>query len=207
MIHLVDNDLIIKIAVTDLLEETCGIFGLEPANTRRLGSLRFVGPKKIAKQKLRSRISTRIIRFCDTFPSIDESVDAALVERLSSPRIDSGEALLIANAIVDREAVLATGDKRCVRALGTDPDLAFARGSLLGRVEILESIYLRLLDSLGFDAVCDRVVANPPIDGMLDLAFRTGGSDKEMHARAALRSAEDEIERLFPGLLRSRSRV
>jgi hypothetical protein len=151
VIHLVDNDLVLKLAARNLLQEICRLHGLDTANTRRLASLRFVGPKKIQKQKLPSRISSRILRFCDTYRAIEELVDATLLERLSSPKIDPGEALLLANAIASGEALVLTGDKRCVRALAADPSLAFAREALLGRVEILETIYLQLIDSLGFD--------------------------------------------------------
>jgi hypothetical protein len=205
---LVDNDIAIKLAQFDLLNETCSMFGLTPSNTLRLASLRFVGLRRLAKQRLlaetRSEISLRIVGFCAQFPPISEPPDHRVLDQLSSPGIDPGEALLLAGALSDPGAVVLTGDRRCVRALVQEPGTAAVAQLLLGRIEILESVFLRLIDRLGYGVVRDRTLGAPSTDGMLDLAFRTQEADPEAHAREALRSAEAQIETILPGLLRHR---
>ena len=44
---------------------------------------------------------------------------------------------------------------------------------LLARIELVETVFLRLIDRLGFDVVQKRVLSAAPVDGMLDLAFLT----------------------------------
>ncbi len=208
MSYLVDNDIAMKLAQTDLLQEACSMFGLTAANTLRLAGLRFVGPRKIEKKKLAdrigARISQRIVRFCDQYPPIEEPGDPKILEQLASPKIDAGEALLLTRAVLDPAAVLLTGDKRCIIALATDPKLMPVAKRLLARIELVETVFLRLIDRLGFDAVQKRVLSAAPVDGMLDLAFLTQEADPEAHARAALISAEAQIAELMPGLVRGR---
>ena len=184
------------------------MFGLTAVNTLRLAGLRFVGPRKIEKKSLADRIGTRIsqriVRFCDQYPPIEEPGDPKILEQLASPKIDAGEALLLTRAVADPAAVFLTGDKRCIIALATDPNLMPIAKQLLARVELVETVFLRLIDRLGFDAVQKRVLSAAPVDGMLDLAFLTQEADPEAHARAALISAEAQIARLMPGLVRGR---
>jgi hypothetical protein len=202
--HFVDNDLAIKLAATNLTGEARLLLGLERANTRRLPSLRRIAARKIRRERLPAEILLRVAQFCEDFEPVLEAGDEDIVQRISSPKIDPGEALLLANAVVDRSAVVLTGDKRCIKALATDPELGFARQALMGRIAILESIYLRLIDRFGIALVQERVVNGPVIDGMLEMAFRTEEIDREAHARAALESGEREIDRICPGLLRPR---
>jgi hypothetical protein len=206
--YFVDNDIGLKLAEVNLLDEVCSMFALTAANTSRLASLKFIAPKKLAKQGLlpnvRAQISKRIVRFCDLYTANEDPVDSDILNQLSSPKINPGEAMLLARTVINPDAVFLTGDKRCVIALVSEPNFLPLARRLAGRVEILESVVLRLVDRLGFDIVRDRVINAPPADRMLDIAFRTEESDVQAHATQALLSAEDEIERQFPGFLRRR---
>jgi hypothetical protein len=208
VLYLIDNDIAIKLAQTDLLQEVCSMLELTASNTLRLGTLKFVCARKLEKQGLPGRIKSQIIRqisdFCNQYQTISEPEDPKILNQLSSPGIDPGETLLLAQAVMNPAAVLLTGDRRCVIALATDPNLTSVAQLLVGRLEISESVFLRLIDRLGFDPVRDRVLNAPPTDGMLNLAFRTRETDPEAHAREALLSAEAQIERILPGLLRRR---
>lgn len=207
MRHLFDNDFVIKLAQLDLLEEACSLIGATPSNTERLATLPYVARNKFErkeKQSERNQASLkRITDWCHLYSNVLESRVSEILEQANrSLAVDPGEAILLAEAVNDSEVMLFTGDKRCVKALGTDPGLRPIALALASRVQISESIVLHLIDSLGFEAVKQCVLAVDTVDTMLDLAFRTDEAPSDLHALEALRSAENEIERVCPGLIR-----
>jgi hypothetical protein len=205
--HLFDNDFVIKLAQLDLLEDACSIIGATPSNTDHLATLPYVARRKFrrkSKQSERNQESlNRITDWCHRYKNVLESRVSEILEQANrSLAIDPGEAILLAEAVDDPEVVIFTGDKRCVRALGTEPGLRSIALALRGRVQILESIILRLIDGLGFEAVKQYVLAADSVNGMLDIAFRTDEARRDIHALEALKSAESELERGCPGLIR-----
>jgi hypothetical protein len=202
--YLFDNDFVIKLAQLDLLESACSLIGATPSNTERLATLPYIARKKFGKKGGHNQEDLkRITDWCHRYENVSESRGTAILEEVNrSPAIDPGEAILLAEAAKDSEVVFFTGDKRCLRALGTDPSLRSIALTLRGRVQILESIILRLVDRLGIEAVQRCVLAVETVDSMLDIAFRTDEERGDIHALEALRSAENEIERVCPGLIR-----
>jgi hypothetical protein len=205
--YLFDNDFVIKLAQLDLLEGACSLIGATPSNTERLATLPYIARKKFGKKggtvKHDQETLKRITDWCHRYENVSESRGSAILEEANRcPAIDPGEAILLAEAVNDPEVVFFTGDKRCLRALGTDPSLRSIALTLPGRVQILESIILQLVDRLGFEAVKQCVLAVDTVDSMLDIAFRTDEARGDIHALEALRSAENEIERVCPRLIR-----
>ena len=204
MRYLFDNDFVIKLAQLDLLERACSLIGATPSNTERLATLPYIARKKFGKKRGHDQETLkRITDWCNRYGNISEPGESAILDEVNrSPAIDPGEAILLAEAVNDSEVVFFTGDKRCLRALGTDPSLRSIALTLRGRVQILESIILQLVDHLGFEAVKRCVLAVETVDRMLDIALRTDEERSDIHAFEALRSAENEIERGCPGLIR-----
>lgn len=206
MRYLFDNDIVIKLGQLHLLAQVCSALGATPSNSRHLSTLPFVARDKFRREKGNRRLLEqslkRILDWCDQYPDLDHPCSPEILEQASrSPSVDPGEAILLAEAFGDQETVLITGDKRCLRALGTDPALGVIAQELRGRIQILESIILVLVGRVGFEITRKRIVAMPGIDQILDIAFGTGELDAEAHALEALRSTEAEIERLCPGLI------
>jgi hypothetical protein len=183
----------------ELLEEACKLLGLTPSNTRRLAALPFVA-KKILKGEPALK---EVLEFCDNYRAVTEGDDPkVLAQVLASPKIDGGEARLFAIAANDKNTVVITGDKRSVLALAGDPKLRVVALKLRGRIEILETIMMRLTKSQGFESVRQHVLSAPGVDTTLGLAFETQEADREGHCRAALTSEESQIDKLHSGLLR-----
>jgi len=187
----------------ELLKEACHLLGLNPSNTKRLAALPF-----IARKKLKGRPDTlkRVLEFCANYKAISGGDDPKALAKLSaSQKIDGGEARLFAMAADDENIVVLTGDKRSVLALAGDPKLKAIARKLEGRIEILETIMLRLTAAKGFDIVRQQVLKVLDVDTTLALAFDTQESDREGHCRDALRSEESQIEKVHSGLIRRSS--
>lgn len=207
MRHLFDNDFVIKLAQLDLLEDACSLMGANPLNTERLATLPYVARSKFGRKGKQSKrnqeLLKRIAAWCERYATVVEPNANEILEQANrSVAVDAGEAILLAEAVTDSEVVLFTGDKRCVKAIGTDPILQSIALALPGRVQILESTVLQLIEHLGFDEVRQHVLAVETVDTMLDIAFRTDEVSSDTHAVEALRSAEREINRARPGLIR-----
>ena len=184
----------------ELLKEACQVLGLAPRNTKRLASLPFVAKKKL---KGEPDILKTVLEFCESYKAILRGDDPKVLAQISaSPKIDDGEARLFAIAVNDENIVVLTGDKRSVLALASDPKLKAIARKLEGRIEILETIMMRLTKAMGFEIVRQQVLRVPDVDTTLALAFDTQESDREGHCRDALASEESQIEKLHSGLIR-----
>lgn len=203
MHHLVDNDIVLKLARLKLLTDACEMLGLTPDNTQRLGALPY-----IAKRNLKSEPTAlaTVLEFCDNHPAIAEGEDdpKLLAEISRSPKIDGGEARLFAIAASDTNVIVITGDKRSVIALAEERRLKAVARRLEGRIELLETLVARLIEAKGFDAVQEHVVKSLDVDKTLALAFVTQEANPEIHCRNALDSEIFRIGRIHSGLLRIR---
>jgi hypothetical protein len=198
--HLVDNDIALKLARLELLKEACQLLGLNPSNTKRLAALPFVA-KKVLKGK--QDTLKRVLEFCDSYKAISKGDDPEVLAQISaSPKIEAGEARLFAIAANDKDIVVLTGDKRSILALASDPKLKAIARKLEGRIEILETIMIRLIAAKTFDFVRQQVLKVLDVDTILALAFDTQESDREGHCRDALTSEESHIHKVHLGLIR-----
>jgi hypothetical protein len=120
MIYFLDNDVILKLTAYGIMNEALDCLKIERSNIRVLGSARFVFDKDKSIQKQYS-IETResaidFVINCSTISSKD-SDEYRLLEKEIKNDIDPGEASLIAATFQELGSFLATGDKRCLKAL------------------------------------------------------------------------------------------
>lgn len=203
MRHLVDNDIVLKLARLKLLNDAAEALGLAPDNTRRLGALPY-----IAKRNLKNEpdVLKTVLEFCDTYPAISGGEDdpKLLAEISRSPKIDGGEARLFAIAAGDKNVVVITGDKRSVVALAEERKLRAVAGRIEGRIELLETVVKRLIEAKGFEVIRQHVLRRLDVDQTLAVAFDTQESDAETHCLGALASEVARIEKVHSGLIRAR---
>ena len=191
MICLADNDIVKKLAICNLLDETVRALGVSHSEILVLPSARFKlgvakNPDK-ARSQLGSDAFDRLKLFLanvgviSVTPPPDEQLlfDDAL-------DIDSGEAILFAASAHYADCVIATGDKRCLRALSCLPNAERIIARISGRVICLEQIVMRIIDRFGFEVVRDRVIPVCDCDTVLRVAFGSGLMATEENVRRCL---------------------
>jgi hypothetical protein len=117
--------------------------------------------------------------------------------------IDAPDAILLAQAARSSGSMLATGDKRCIRAVATAPAYADIMAALLGRVLCLEQVLLRVASRLGFEEMKNRVVGSNQLtlDTAVRAAFGSGLDADEMNALGALERRVKSLAAESSGLL------
>ena len=130
----------------------------------------------------------------DVQPEIDDL--AALAEQ---PRIDAGEAVLFLACPLLPGSLLVTGDKRSLAGLQeaseSDPACARIRDRLRGKVYCFELILERILATVGFEAIRDRLVRGRECDGGLALWVGSGLNTTEQSFQEGLASYLSEARR------------
>jgi hypothetical protein len=148
---LLDNDVVLKLAQYDILNEFAGVFG-EPTNSFILPTLRYrfsLNDDTKAMRIVRDGAALERLRaFVASASELVDEPDATLLSVLDDlPAVDVGEAILFAIASSDSHCLVFTGDKRSVVALaGSESTRGIVR-SLAGRVHCLEQVVARILDS------------------------------------------------------------
>jgi hypothetical protein len=182
---LIDTDVFCKFGVAELLEPALAILKSNVKDCARLPAL----PYMLQRGRLRNQYGAAV---CDRLRDIALSMKRAptatpqWTERLvQSPEIDPGEAQLFA-AAAEFSCVVASGDKRALRAVAIIPEF---QHSLTGKVATLEALLLALCDSLGDEHVRGAVRTLVPLDQTVRLCFGDGAGDH----RAALRSYMDSL--------------
>jgi len=176
-----DEDIILKLAEYDLLDETCALAQVTPSEVR----VRFATPR-VLWGKRRKLITgpdpghtdagfDRAIAFAENaHPITDRPPDEYYDAIRAVEGIDPGEALLIATALtVTLDPVILTGDKRCLRALGKSESLRDVRHRLSGCAVCLEEALRSLILRRNFVSVRGAVAQAPPdCDKAITDAFR-----------------------------------
>jgi hypothetical protein len=93
--------------------------------------------------------------------------------------IDPGEQVLFGATAYYDTFLLATGDKRCLRALAADSACRSIYERLSGRVCCLEQIVSLLIPHFGFEEVRSRIVPARECDTALKAAFGSGLAAEE----------------------------
>lgn len=178
MIVLADNDLILKLAQCDLLDQlqeilgvpVAGIFVTSTAKYQLLGKTREKGVARCGNEESYDRL----VRFLEGTQILPAIVDVGLLSQLANiPNIDVGEQQLFASAVEIDDPILLTGDKRSLQAvIESRAVIDGVYGSLEGRVVVFETILLLALSRYGFPALKQKLLGNPKPDGMLRLVLR-----------------------------------
>ena len=148
-VYFLDNDVILKLTTYRMLDEALDCFKIDRSDIRVLESARFVfGSPKLRKKYSEEALilATEFVKKCPEIATQD-SEEYRLLEKQIKNDIDPGEATLIAATFQESASLLATGDKRCLKALANTECLDFIHKGLQGRVICLEQIICR---SIGY---------------------------------------------------------
>ena len=192
MIVLCDNDIVLKLASFDLLEDVAAL--TENREVRVLDALR---PQLLRSPKWRKKYGElaleRALSFVENSQTITEAFDledsAALIDAHYDNAegrecaIDGGELVLISHAFHNPDARLLTGDKRCLHALGChrhhNARAQIIHASLANRVLCLEAAILWCIRHHGFETLRARVVPQLNCDEAMRAVFGSGMASQE----------------------------
>lgn len=187
----IDNDIFIKLVACNLLEDLLQVMGLEPREVGVLASAKYVFRKKrdiVSTYPEEIRLSA--IEKLSQFQAVGADQGDEIFKLLTNRRfdIDVGEAILIAKAVQTQGSLLLTGDKRCLGALSTSPELRDIHTELQGRVLCLEQLIQKLIHSKGFVWMqsCSQQLST--YDKALKIAFGWSVEHDEVQVTAALMS-------------------
>lgn len=201
----IDSDVFILLAGSDLLMPALSLLGIQPADAQRLPALEY----QLQRSSRWARVYPEGVRrmalaACRRIPPLTErpTSDAALQQLIAVEAIDEGEALVFALMIEQHGLYLASGDKRAMRALATAPHLRQVRDGIAGRVLCLESLLRLLVERQGLEAIADAL---PPVRDQyqtLRVAFSAGVATTKMSFDAAITGyLTDLIRDTGPGFL------
>ena len=202
-VYFLDNDVILKLTTYRMLDEALDCFKIDRSNIRVLESARFVfgSPKLIKKYSAETLIAaTEFVKRCPKIATQD-SEEYRLLEKQIKNDIDPGEAALIAATFQESASLLATGDKRCLKALANTECLDFIHQGLQGRIICLEQIICKLIEIQGFDWVLERVIPNLDCDKALKSAFGSGSNSQRETVLGTLTGYIQDLQTTSSGIL------
>lgn len=200
MILLTDNDILVKLAQCDLIEEALSVFQCGLADCYVLDSAKHslylndverCVSKRVGSYQSYDRLCN-LVQSCRVLGAADEDFDF-MDELLQIDSIDDGELLLLMHAFSlhqnQQPYSFTTGDKRAlVGILMSQSDRA--RQILFQRVECVESIILKAIRIYGFTHISTKLiqaqahVSAEKYDKVLRMAF--GAGRDEHHSNTCL---------------------
>ena len=203
MICLVDSDIIYKLAMCNLLDDTLTALDSARADAYVLPTAKYkFGVASRRPSRGEQRYGAEVFaRIRDFLGSVREINVVGLSEELqllaSIDGIDAGEAILFSATVEFDQYFLATGDKTSLRALALTPVCLPIAQRIRGHVICLEQIVKYLIRHFGFPYVKDRVVPVRACDTALSAAFGSGWDATEPNVLAAIDSYINEL-RILP---------
>lgn len=191
MIVLADNDIILKLAQCDLLDDLPELFGQAWSKIFITPTAKYqLLPKKAEKALSKcgnQETLERLTTFLNMTQILPEVQDHELLVRLDDINgIDGGEKLLFAAAVELENPLLITGDRRALRALLESKDqLPTIFSVLQNAVVTFESALLLAMHNLGFAIVKSKLLDSPLLyspkpDGMLRLAVKSESGEADV---------------------------
>jgi len=209
---LVDNDVILKSSVYDLLKVllTAPSEAHEPVGV--LGAARYVISDALVKRSkvlAPEPIIARMLAFLDDNeilePTHEEQELAAEFESLAQMAglaLDTGESQLCAILIVRHVPLLITGDKRAIIALENLLDSHVSMAALIGRVRCFEQLIKFSLNAQSDPRIRTSICAHKDIDKALSICFSCASGNTDMDsAHIALESYINALRVEAPRLL------
>jgi hypothetical protein len=186
---LLDNDIAIILAVTGMLDPFLQALKTTVDETRILPSLI---PMLKKSKSIGMRYSDLQLGAAEnTLEAItvlnSQGNRATFAALTAVEQMGPGEAALICEACEDPQAVLVTGDRRCVVALGVERSIASIRAQMVGRVCPLEIVLSALLRQVGIG----RLRATNRTIGVI---FSSGVKTTEVNAKEGIDSYRLSIE-------------
>jgi hypothetical protein len=203
MVYFLDNDVILKLTTYRMLDQALDCLEIDRSDIRVLASARFVFTSKKLQKKYSEEMLLSAIEFvksCTTISAQDND-EYRLLEKQAKNDIDPGEATLIAATFHESASLLATGDKRCLKALFSIESLELIHKKLQGRVICLEQIICKLIETQGFDWVLERVLPNLDCDKALKSAFGSGSNSQSGTVLETLNSYIQDLQKTSSGIL------
>lgn len=187
---LVDNDIVHKLAQLDLLNETHSLLESNYGELAVLATLRYKfcnkhpAKRARAEQKFGNGAIDNIQVFLDSnVNEIDVVVkDEKLLKAMSSNSrgLDIGEMQLLQTLLESRDDLMLTGDKKFLKSLSLNDDIALYLPSLVELFICFEQIIIFIINELGFTLVKDKYLnalnSGLQIDSTLRCCFE--GRDK-----------------------------
>lgn len=194
MIILSDNDILLKMAAFDLLEAAFSLF--ESNEVYVLTSAPFsIRSPKTARSNAPEAIE-RAAAFADACPKLRATPHAQDNDAFVDVEgIDAGEAILFSAMRDFDDAVLVTGDKRCLKALARCENGAAMRELLRGKVVCLEEIVRCLIANRGFEFIKNCIVPQRDCDKVMLVAFSLGHDTQKASALNALKMYIEDLEK------------
>lgn len=199
-----DNDVLIKLATFDLVDEAAKALGVNFSETYILPTAKYVfrvkNPAKAANKygaKAASRLAD-IVRSTKEISWVDHE-DVQKFETIAG--IDPGEAVLFSATKERDDFLIATGDKRCIKTLVAHPQCTDIVERVAGKVVCFEQVIGRTCGNAGFALVRERVCPALSCDGTIGNAFANGLSTVEGDAIAYLDGRTQELRMLARDIL------
>jgi hypothetical protein len=207
VICLVDSDIIYKLAMCNLLDDTLTALDSARTDVYVLPTAKYkfgVARRRpgTGEQRYGNEVFARIRDFLASVREIDVAGPSEELQLLASiDGIDAGEAILFSATVEFDQYFLATGDKTSLRALALTPVCLSIAQRICGHVICLEQIVKRVIQHFGFSYVKDRVVPARACDTALSAVFGSGWDATEPNVLAALDSYINELRSLPIDLL------
>lgn len=161
------------LAAFDLIEEALDVIQVTVHETFVLQSAQY----KIAKlsKGYGTDAVERALEFVKSASKISNNPTYfETVSRVAVDGIDAGELMLLAESLDHPVILLATGDKRFLKAFASSETHAAARDHLRRRVVCLEYVVRLIIDRHGFEYVRDRIVPQRECNTSMKTAFGSG---------------------------------
>jgi hypothetical protein len=207
VICLVDSDVIYKLAMCNLLDDTLAALDLTRTDAYVLPTAKYkfgVARRRpdIGERRYGVEVFSRIRDFLASVREIEVTGPSEELQLLASiDGIDAGEAILFSATADFDQYLLATGDKTSLRALALATVCLPIAQRIRGHVICLEQIIKRLIQHFGFLYVRDKIVPARACDIALSAAFGSGWDATEPNVLAALDSYINELHSLPIDLL------
>lgn len=199
---LMDNDVILKLAATQLLDDWQKT-AVKGGKTRVIASARFFfRKKKDLSQKFGEAAVQVSIAFAEKTETVSQIDNPGDYERLLGiSGIDPGEAILFSAAIGLPDYLIVSGDKVAVKALHAESKCGRFRKKLKGRIIAFEQVILALIKTGNFATVRERIVAAECADTVMRVAFGLGLETTQAKAIEALEHYIADLRKASGSLL------
>jgi hypothetical protein len=136
-----DNDIVIKLSAFDLFDEAIAVLNLDWQQLQVVNTAQYTFRGKSYIAQYSEPVCQKAIAITQKCQKVeaDNSTEFTLLNKTKN--VDEGEAALIAATANKDVFWLTTGDKKCLEALATDPNLESVCKRLRGRVICLEQIW------------------------------------------------------------------
>jgi hypothetical protein len=207
VICLVDSDIIYKLPMCNLLDDTLTALDSARTDVYVLPTAKYkfsVARRRpdTGEQRYGAEVFARIRDFLASVREIDVAGPSEELQLLASiDGIDAGEAILFSATAEFDQYLLAIGDKTSLRALALAPVCLPIAQRIRGHVICLEQIVKRLIQHFGFLYAKNKIVPARACDTALSAAFGSGWDATERNVLAALDSYINELRSLPIDLL------